>query len=58
MAEAHPVGFRWVMKAKEQRRDDHSCRSTIFADERAGRHLGADPRRQLTSHFSADSSVT
>ena len=29
MAEAHPVGFRWVMKAKEQRRHDHPCRSAF-----------------------------
>jgi formate dehydrogenase major subunit len=28
------------------RRDDHSCRSKVFADQRAGRHLGADPRRE------------
>jgi Anaerobic dehydrogenases, typically selenocysteine-containing len=45
MAEAHPVGFRWVMKAKEQGATIIHVDPRFLAHERAGRHLGADPRR-------------
>ena len=51
MAEAHPVGFRWVMKAKER------GATVIHVDPRYGRtsqmadrHV-ADPRRHATSSF-------
>ena len=46
MAEAHPVGFRWVMKAKERGATIIHVDPQIFAHERAGRYLGADSRRQ------------
>jgi hypothetical protein len=46
MAECHPVGFPLGDESKGARRDHHSCRSKIFAYQRAGRHLGADPRRR------------
>ena len=45
MAEAHPVGFRWVMKAKERGATIIHVDPQIFAHERAGRYLGADSRR-------------
>ena len=46
MAEAHPVGFRWVMKAKERGATIIHVDPQVFAHERAGRYLGADPRRR------------
>jgi len=56
MAEAHPVGFRWVMKAKE-----HGA-TIIHVDPRFRAParwptFGPDPRGK-TSFFSAESSAT
>ena len=45
MAEAHPVGFRWAMKARETRRHAHPRRPALLAHERDGGHARADPRR-------------
>ena len=45
MAEAHPVGFRWVMKAQGARREDHPRRPALRPHERDGRPARADPRR-------------
>ncbi len=53
MAECHPVGFRWVMEARERGANDHPRRSALHAHVRDGRHLGADPRRAATSPSSA-----
>ena len=46
MAECHPVGFRWVMKAKRARRDHHPCRPAIHADQRRRGYPRAHPRGQ------------
>ncbi len=56
MAEAHPVGFRWVMKAKEQGAtiihvDPRFSRTSALAD------IGCRSAPAQTSYFSADSSI-
>ena len=54
MAEAHPVGFRWVMKARERGAkliinvDPHYARTSAVV-----RHPRPDPRRARTSRSSA-----
>ena len=41
MAENHPVGFQWVMEAREKRRESCSCRSALHSHFGHGGHLGA-----------------
>ena len=42
MAENHPVGFQWVMEAKEQHgTQGYSRRPALQPDFRRGQHLGA-----------------
>ena len=53
MAEAHPVGFRWVMKARERGATIIHVDPRFSAHERDGRHPRADPRRHATSPSSA-----
>ena len=45
MAEAHPVGFRWVMKAKERGATHHPRRPALQPHQRARRPARADPGR-------------
>ena len=45
MAEAHPVGFRWVDQGARARRDRHPRRPAIQPHVRARGSLGADSRR-------------
>ena len=49
MAENHPVGFQWVVEAKQRGRQDHPRRPALHAHERAGRHPRAAARRAATS---------
>ena len=46
MAENHPVGFRWVIKARERGAHGHPRRSAVHANLGDGRHVGAASRRQ------------
>ena len=45
MAENHPVGFQWVVEAREKGTQGYSCRSAVQPDFRAGGYLESDPRR-------------
>ncbi len=49
MAENHPVGFQWVMAARERGANDHSRRSALHAHLGNGGHLGAAARRHRHS---------
>ena len=57
MAEAHPVGFRWVMKAKEQGATIIHVDPRFSRTSALRRHLGPDPAG-LTLSSSVDSSIT
>ena len=45
MAEAHPVGFQWVMEAKARGAHGHPRRPALHPHQRGRRPLRADPRR-------------
>ena len=45
MAEAHPVGFQWVMEAKRKRRDGHPRRPALHPHLGGRRPARADPGR-------------
>ena len=51
MAENHPVGFQWVMEARESGGKDHSCRSALYPHLRHGGHLGSLCAPAATSSF-------
>jgi anaerobic selenocysteine-containing dehydrogenase len=45
MAENHPVGFQWVMEARERGAKGDPRRPTLHAHERDGDEARGDPRR-------------